>query len=109
MQVNMQEAKSQLSRLGKAAWAGEDVVIAKAGEPYLRLVPYRKPLEKRKLGGLEGQIWMSPDFDEPDEELMDLIENSKIVPDRESAGRLANLGGSEPQLESIPRRRPESP
>ena len=48
MQVSMQEAKSQLSRLGKAAWAGEDVVIAKAGQPYLRLVPYRKPMEKRK-------------------------------------------------------------
>ena len=42
MKVNMHEAKSQLSRLGKAAWEGEEVVIAKAGEPYLRLVPYRK-------------------------------------------------------------------
>ena len=73
--VNMHEAKSQLSRLGKLAWAGEEVVIAKAGEPYLRLEPYRERLEERQLGGLEGKIWMSPDFDDPDEELMDLIEN----------------------------------
>ena len=80
--VNMHEAKSQLSRLGKLAWAGEEVVIAKAGEPYLRLEPYRERLEKRQLGGLEGKIWMSPDFDEPDEELMDLIENAKIFPDK---------------------------
>ena len=29
MKVNMHEAKSQLPRLGKAAWAGEDVVIAR--------------------------------------------------------------------------------
>ena len=79
--VNMHEAKSQLSRLGKLAWAGEEVVIAKAGEPYLRLEPYRERLEKRQLGGLEGKIWLSPDFDEPDEELIDLIENSKIFPD----------------------------
>ena len=78
--VNMHEAKSQLSRLGKLAWAGEEVVIAKAGEPYLRLEPYRERLEERQLGGLEGKIWMSPDFDDPDEELMDLIENSKIFP-----------------------------
>lgn len=81
--VNMHEAKSQLSRLGKLAWAGEEVVIAKAGEPYLRLEPYRERLEKRQLGGLEGKIWMSPDFDEPDEELIELIENSKIFPDED--------------------------
>ena len=79
--VNMHEAKSQLSRLGKLAWEGEEIVIAKAGEPYLRLEPYRKRLEERQFGGYEGQFWMSPDFDEPDEELMDLIENSKIFPD----------------------------
>ncbi|MYK38998.1 MAG: type II toxin-antitoxin system prevent-host-death family antitoxin [Gemmatimonadetes bacterium] len=78
----MHEAKSQLSRLGKLAWEGEEVVIAKAGEPYLRLEPYRDRLEERQLGGLEGKIWMSPDFDDPDEELMDLIENAKIFPDK---------------------------
>ena len=83
MKVNMHEAKSQLSRLAKAAWEGEDVVIAKAGEPYLRLVPYRERKARRKLGGLEGQIWMSPDFDEPDNELMELIEQSNIFPDEE--------------------------
>ena len=55
MKVNMHEAKSQLSRLGKLAWAGEEVVIAKAGEPYLRLEPYRDRLEERQLGGLEGE------------------------------------------------------
>ena len=82
LKVNMHEAKSQLSRLGKLAWEGEEVVIAKAGEPYLRLEPYRDRLEERQLGGLEGEIWLSPDFDDPDEELMDLIENSKIFPDK---------------------------
>lgn len=80
LKVNMHEAKSQLSRLGKLAWEGEEVVIAKAGEPYLRLEPYRDRLEERQLGGLEGKIWMSPDFDDPDEELMDLVENAKIFP-----------------------------
>lgn len=80
--VNMHEAKSQLSRLGKLAWAGEEVVIAKAGEPYLRLEPYRERLEERELGGLEGKIWMSPDFDDPDEELMALLETAKIFPDK---------------------------
>ena len=62
MKVNMREAKSQLSKLGKLAWEGEEIVIAKAGEPYLRLEPYRKPKTKRKMGALKGQIWMAPDF-----------------------------------------------
>lgn len=82
-QVNMHEAKSQLSRLGKLAWEGEEIVITEAGEPYLLLKPYNRPAGERKPGGLEGQIWMAPDFDEPDEELMDLIENSKIFPDED--------------------------
>lgn len=39
MQVNMLEAKNQLSKLVKAALAGEDVVIASHGQPQVRLVP----------------------------------------------------------------------
>ena len=61
--------------------AGEEVVIAKAGEPWLRLTPYRQRLEERKAGGLEGQIWMSPDFDQEDGELIEAIENAKIFPE----------------------------
>ena len=56
MKVNMHEAKSQLSRLGRLAWDGEEIVIARAGEPYLRLVPYRKQRTKRKLGVLKGGV-----------------------------------------------------
>jgi prevent-host-death family protein len=49
MKVNMLEAKSQLSKLVKAALEGEDVVIARDGTPAVRLVP----LEKK--GGLTGR------------------------------------------------------
>ncbi len=48
MKVNMLEAKSQLSRLVKAALAGEEVVIASNGEPMVRLVPLASK------GGLAG-------------------------------------------------------
>ena len=41
MQVNMHQAKTQLLRLGRLAWEGEQVVIAKAGELHLRLEPYK--------------------------------------------------------------------
>jgi prevent-host-death family protein len=39
MHVNMLEAKSQLSRLAKAAIAGQEVVIASHGKPQVKLVP----------------------------------------------------------------------
>ena len=51
MKVNMHEAKSTLSRLAELACQGEEVVICKAGKPYLRLEPYRERVQERKLGG----------------------------------------------------------
>ena len=74
MQVNMHEAKKQLSRLGELAWQGERVVIAKAGKPYLDLVPHRAKMGNRKLGLLKGQIWVAPDFDETPKQVIDAFE-----------------------------------
>ena len=73
MQVNMHEAKSQLSRLGELVCQGERVVIAKAGKPYLELLPYQEKIEPRKLGGYEDQIWIGPDFEWTDEEIEELF------------------------------------
>lgn len=42
MQVNMLEAKNQLSKLVKAAVQGEDIVIASEGKPLVKLVPVAK-------------------------------------------------------------------
>ena len=81
MKVNMHEAKSQLSRLAALAWKGEQIVICKAGTPWLRLVPYDAGNATRQLGGLEGQIWLSEDFDKEDEELAAEIERSSIFPE----------------------------
>ena len=79
VQVNMHEAKAQLSRLGELACKGERVVIAKNGKPYLDLVPH-KEREPRKPGALKGQIWMAPDFDETPQDVIDLFENSRLCP-----------------------------
>ena len=68
MQVDMHAAKSQLAGLGELAWRGERIVIAKAGKPYLDLVPDRGP--ERKLGALKGKIWIAPDFDETPPDLI---------------------------------------
>lgn len=69
MQVNMHEAKSQLSRLGKLAWVGEKIVIARNGEPYLLLTPYEQP--QRVSGLWKGQGWVSDDFDDTPQNVID--------------------------------------
>lgn len=54
MQVNILEAKTQLSRLVEAAMRGEDVVIANRGKPMVRLVKAEAPVVKRVAGAWEG-------------------------------------------------------
>ena len=53
MQVNMLEAKSQLSRLVKQALEGRDVVIATNGKPAVRLVPVASTRRLRGWGKLK--------------------------------------------------------
>jgi prevent-host-death family protein len=65
MQVNVHEAKTQLSKLIEAARRGEDVIIAKNGKPVAKLTAL--PQAKRKFKfGVPGLIGMPvPDFLEP--------------------------------------------
>jgi prevent-host-death family protein len=68
---NIHAAKTQLSRLIEQAAAGEEIVIAKAGKPVARLVPFEPRREPRRPGLMKGQIWIAEDFDEPlPEEIM---------------------------------------
>lgn len=62
--VNMHEAKTHLSRLVERAAAGEEIVIARAGQPVARLVGLKTRARKRTLGAYSGMIRMSEDFDE---------------------------------------------
>jgi antitoxin (DNA-binding transcriptional repressor) of toxin-antitoxin stability system len=51
--------------------AGEEIVIARAGKPVARLLPYAPRREPRQPDLLKGQIWIAEDFDEPlPEEIM---------------------------------------
>jgi prevent-host-death family protein len=72
--VNMHQAKTSLSRLVERALAGEDVVIARNGEPLVKLVPVQKEREPRIPGRGKGKIWISPDFEFTDEEITELFE-----------------------------------
>ena len=52
MMVNMLEAKSQLSRLVKAALAAEEVIIASHGKPQVKLVACAAAAGLKHPGGL---------------------------------------------------------
>jgi prevent-host-death family protein len=54
VQVNMLDAKSQLSRLVKAALAGEDVIIASHGKAQVKLVPCAAAAGLKQPGGLSA-------------------------------------------------------
>jgi prevent-host-death family protein len=60
MQVNTHEARPQLSKLIEKAMNGEEVVIAKAGKPMVKLTKVKVKRQKPILGGLEGK-WEEPD------------------------------------------------
>lgn len=62
-QVNIYEAKAQLSKLIDLALAGEDVVIARANKPVVRLVKWQ-PTPDRVPGIWEGKVTIAEDFDE---------------------------------------------
>ena len=67
--ANVHEAKTNLSKLIERALDGEEVVIAKAGKPLVRLVPVRD--EKENCFGMDaGKIWIADDFDVLSDDLM---------------------------------------
>lgn len=78
--VNIHEAKTHLSRLLEAVERGEEVVIARAGQPIATLVAYKPP--RRRIappGGMEGEIWIADDFDEPIDDLFDCLKDGESV------------------------------
>ena len=64
--VNVYDAKTQLSDLLKRVEAGEDIVIARAGKPVVRLVPVEQRTGKRPgRGAAKGRMWVADNFDDP--------------------------------------------
>jgi prevent-host-death family protein len=69
--VNIHEAKTQLSALVARAEAGEEIIIARANKPVVRLVPVQSERVQRRLGEAKGLVRIAPDFDELPDDLME--------------------------------------
>ena len=54
--VNIHEAKTHLSQLLQRVIAGEEIILAKAGKPVARLVPFTAAPAQRLPGSAQGQI-----------------------------------------------------
>lgn len=87
MQANMHEAKSQLSQLADRAAQGEEVIIAKAGKPFVKLVPVEQG-KKRQFGQFKDEFEMADDFDS--DEVNELI--SDIPVSRRASGYATCIG-----------------
>lgn len=63
-QVNIHEAKTNLSRLIEKAVGGEAFVIAKSGKPMVTVSAYAPPPDPaRRVGFLKGRVEVPGDFD----------------------------------------------
>lgn len=65
MLINIHDAKTNFSKLIKQVLQGDDIVIARDGQPLVRLVAYSEKIEERHGGQLKGLIQISDDFDAP--------------------------------------------
>ena len=63
--INIHKAKTNLSRIAEEVAAGEEIIVAKAGKPKMKLVPIVHDKKKIKFGALKGKIKISDDFDAP--------------------------------------------
>ena len=68
-QVNIHEAKTQLSKLLATVEAGEEVIIANAGKPVAKLSPIES-IKTMTAGWAGVGLWMSADFDELPESIL---------------------------------------
>jgi antitoxin (DNA-binding transcriptional repressor) of toxin-antitoxin stability system len=74
MQVNIHEAKTQLSRLIQCVLDGEEVIIARNNQPVVRLEAIARQPAKRKLGSLRGLVKsIAADFDAPLDDFKDYM------------------------------------
>lgn len=68
LQVNVHQAKTNLSKLIQKVVDGEEVIIAKGNRPIVKLVLLKHGAPNRQLGSAIGKIIISDNFDEPIED-----------------------------------------
>jgi antitoxin (DNA-binding transcriptional repressor) of toxin-antitoxin stability system len=75
LQVNIHEAKTQLSKLIQAAINGKEVIIARGNKPVVKFEVLAEAKAERKIGNAKDLlVFMSDDFDEPLDDFKEYME-----------------------------------
>jgi len=82
IQVNLSEAKANLSRYVRQARAGERVVLCERNVPVveLRAIPSGTPLGKSSFGLSKGLFTVGPEFFQADADILEDFEQSGNLP-----------------------------
>lgn len=76
--INIHEAKTQLSKLIEVVEAGEEIVIARAGKPVAKLVPFKPVRPVRKPGLMKGKFEVPDSFFDPlPDDILEYFEGKK--------------------------------
>lgn len=73
-QIDIADAQVQITQLLQSALSGEEIIITRDNQPILKLIQYSPAPKRRQRGSSKGQIWMSPDFNEPLEDFREYME-----------------------------------
>ena len=77
-QYNIHVAKTHLSALVEKAAAGESFIIAKAGRPLAKVIPFVEEPPPSRVGFLKGQVSIPDDFDSMfSEEIIKMFEGEE--------------------------------
>jgi prevent-host-death family protein len=87
MEVNIHEAKTHLSKLLERVSLGEEVIIAKAGTPVAKLVPFEMEPKSRVFGSAKGEFTVPDDFNEPDPEIEDMFYKGTLFPKKDVSSK----------------------
>lgn len=63
--INIQEAKTHLSRYARRVKAGETIILCERNKPIAEIRPIAGSRQKIRLGLFKGQIEVSDDFNDP--------------------------------------------
>ena len=75
MQVNILEAKTELSKLIRLVESGkeESVIIARYGKPVVKLTPYTEVPVSKRIGVAKGKLMVPADLDAHNDEIETLF------------------------------------
>ena len=73
-QLDITQAKADISKVLDLAIGGEEIVITQNDKPVAKISPIPPVLRPLKRGSAKGKVWISSDFDEPLEDFLEYME-----------------------------------